>query len=50
MYSGADDSMLKGWDLRQPDSTPIFTNRQVYLTINYHAHTDVQYGERTVLL
>ena len=32
MYSGADDCMLKGWDLRQPESTPIFVNRQA--TIN----------------
>ena len=27
VYSGADDCMFKGWDLRQPDSSPIFVNR-----------------------
>lgn len=26
-YSGADDSMFKGWDIRQPDS-PTFVNRR----------------------
>jgi len=28
VYSGADDCMFKGWDLRQPDSSPTFINRQ----------------------
>ncbi|KAL3132669.1 hypothetical protein ABBQ32_009187 [Trebouxia sp. C0010 RCD-2024] len=28
VYSGADDCMLKGWDLRQPGSAPTFVNRK----------------------
>lgn len=28
VYSGADDCMFKGWDLRQPDSSAIFVNRK----------------------
>ncbi|KAA6427585.1 MAG: hypothetical protein FRX49_02248 [Trebouxia sp. A1-2] len=28
VYSGADDCMFKGWDLRQPESSPTFVNRK----------------------
>ena len=31
MYSGADDCMFKGWDLRQPVDSPLFVNRQALL-------------------
>ena len=31
VYSGADDCMFKGWDLRQPVTSPLFVNRQAFL-------------------
>ncbi|KAJ6610905.1 WD40-repeat-containing domain protein [Mycena sp. CBHHK59/15] len=47
VFSGGDDLKLKGWDIRQSFSHPVFVNRQFeagVTTIQSHPHTENQFA------